>query len=63
VRAAHFARYRQLRKQLSQLPKGGLGDKFSLPAFHDTVLGEGTLPLPILEQRIDRWIAQQRSRA
>jgi uncharacterized protein (DUF885 family) len=43
--------------------KAALGEKFSLPAFHDTVLGEGTLPLPILEQRIDRWIGQQLARA
>jgi len=48
---------------LREKAKTALGDKFSLPAFHDTVLGEGTLPLPILEQRINRWIAQQRSRA
>ena len=34
-----------------------LGDKFSFPAFHAVVLGDGTLPLPILEAQVERWIA------
>nr|WP_315252590.1 DUF885 domain-containing protein [uncultured Duganella sp.] len=34
-----------------------LGDKFSYQKFHEVVIGDGTLPLPILEQRVDRWIA------
>lgn len=33
-----------------------LGPRFSLPAFHAIVLGDGTLPLAILEKKIDRWI-------
>lgn len=37
-----------------------LGDRFDLAAFHDAVLGGGALPLPILEERIDRWIAERR---
>jgi uncharacterized protein (DUF885 family) len=37
-----------------------LGDKFSYPKFHEVVMGEGTLPLPILEARVNRWIAQAR---
>lgn len=34
-----------------------LGPKFSYPKFHEVVLGDGTLPLPILEQQVDKWIA------
>jgi uncharacterized protein (DUF885 family) len=34
-----------------------LGPKFSFPAFHAVVLGDGTLPLPILEAQVARWIA------
>ena len=34
-----------------------LGDKFSYPAFHAVVLGDGTLPLPLLEARVNAWIA------
>lgn len=33
-----------------------LGDKFSYRRFHEVVVGDGTLPLPILEARVDRWI-------
>jgi uncharacterized protein (DUF885 family) len=37
-----------------------LGDKFSLPAFHDVVLGSGSVPLDVLDGVIDRWIAAQK---
>jgi uncharacterized protein (DUF885 family) len=37
-----------------------LGPKFSYPAFHEVVMGEGTLPLPILQERVERWIAKSR---
>ncbi len=34
-----------------------LGAKFDIRAFHAQVLMTGSLPLPILEKKIDRWIA------
>lgn len=34
-----------------------LGPKFDIRAFHDTVLSTGSVPLPVLEQRIDQFIA------
>jgi uncharacterized protein (DUF885 family) len=37
-----------------------LGPKFSYPKFHEVVMGQGTLPLPILEQQVDRWIANSK---
>ena len=33
-----------------------LGPKFDIRAFHDTILATGSVPLPVLEQRIDRFI-------
>ena len=30
-------------------------------AFHAEVLGEGSLPLDVLEARIDRWIAARKA--
>jgi uncharacterized protein (DUF885 family) len=35
-----------------------LGPKFDLRAFHDTVLSLGSVPLPVLVQRIDRFVAE-----
>jgi prolyl oligopeptidase len=38
-----------------------LGEDFDLRAFHDTLLGGGALPLDILEQNMDAWLAAQAS--
>ncbi|HVY80236.1 MAG TPA: DUF885 family protein [Steroidobacteraceae bacterium] len=35
-----------------------LGSRFNIRAFHDTVLELGSVPLPVLEARIDRFIAE-----
>ena len=46
--------------ELRAKAKRELGPKFDIRAFHDAVLGEGPLPLDILDQRITAWIAHQR---
>ena len=43
--------------ELRERAATALGTKFSLPAFHAVVLGEGAMPLAILEAKVDRWIA------
>ncbi|GAB2657925.1 DUF885 domain-containing protein [Arenimonas aestuarii] len=45
--------------ELRARAKAGLGEKFDLAAFHDLVLTGGDLPLALLEQRVDAWIAEQ----
>ena len=37
-----------------------LGDKFSLRDFHDEVLRDGNMPLAVLQEKIDRWIAARK---
>ncbi|AOS96211.1 hypothetical protein AUP74_00743 [Microbulbifer aggregans] len=44
--------------ELREKAKQELGDKFDIRGFHDTVLGGGALPLPMLEERINRWIEE-----
>jgi uncharacterized protein (DUF885 family) len=44
--------------KLRQYAKDQLKEKFSLPAFHDEVLGAGALPLDVLSARIHAWVAQ-----
>jgi len=34
-----------------------LGAKFNIRAFHDAVLETGSVPLPVLEEHLDQWIA------
>jgi uncharacterized protein (DUF885 family) len=45
--------------ELRDRAQKALGPKFDIRGFHDQVLDAGALPLDMLEQRIDAWIAQQ----
>ncbi|HEY1903609.1 MAG TPA: DUF885 domain-containing protein [Terracidiphilus sp.] len=46
--------------ELRDRAKKALGDKFDLRAFHDQVIDSGALPLDVLSDRIDTWIATQK---
>ncbi|BCW90331.1 hypothetical protein sos41_34990 [Alphaproteobacteria bacterium SO-S41] len=45
--------------ELRERAKAKLGAKFDLKAFHTVVLENGPLPLTILEEVVDQWIAAQ----
>ena len=40
-----------------------LGAKFDLRRFHDAVLGQGAVPLDLLDAQITRWIEAERGRS
>jgi len=45
---------------LREKAEKALGAKFDIRAFHDEVLAAGSIPLDVLTQRIDAWIARQK---
>jgi len=47
---------RELRKKAEQ----ALGQNFDVREFHDAVLLQGSVPMPVLEEQIDRYIAAHR---
>ena len=49
--------------RLRDKAKAALGDKFDIREYHAQVLDTGALPLPILEKKIDSWIAAKQSGA
>jgi uncharacterized protein (DUF885 family) len=46
--------------RLREQARSALGERFDIRAFHDAVLEDGTVPLGLLRQKIERWIAQPR---
>lgn len=47
--------------ELRESAKAQLGDKFDIRGFHDTVLGNGALPLNVLEERVKEWVASRKA--
>ncbi|MEM9494446.1 MAG: DUF885 domain-containing protein [Pseudomonadota bacterium] len=48
---------------LREKAKDALGDKFDIRDFHDTVLKNGAVALPILEDLVDAYIARKQAEA
>lgn len=49
-------------KELRELARGELGERFDIRAFHDQVLSRGALPLDVLERFVRQWIAKTKKR-
>ena len=47
--------------ELRRKAEGALGDKFDVRAFDDLIISDGSQPLPVLERRVDEWIASRQS--
>jgi uncharacterized protein (DUF885 family) len=51
-------KFRELRERARQ----ELGAKFDIRKFHDEMLDGGALPLDLLDERTNRWIAEQKAK-
>ena len=47
-------------RELRKRSEDTLGERFDVRAFHDVVLGAGSLPLTVLETRVNDWIESQK---
>jgi uncharacterized protein (DUF885 family) len=45
--------------EMRQRARDELGDRFDIKEFHNTVLGHGVLPIAVLEDVVDDWIAEK----
>jgi uncharacterized protein (DUF885 family) len=44
-------------KELRARAKAALGERFDLRRFHNALIDNGAMPLSVLEQLVDEWIA------
>ncbi|AWF80391.1 DUF885 domain-containing protein [Microbulbifer sp. A4B17] len=44
--------------ELREKSKNELGDKFDVRGFHDTILANGSVPLDVLEELVNEWVAK-----
>lgn len=47
--------------ELRRRAQAALGPRFDIKAFHRAVLEDGALPMDVLDDKIDRWIAAQQA--
>jgi len=49
-------------KELKAYAQAELGTKFNIREFHDEVLGQGAIPLSLLDARIRAWVAERKTK-
>lgn len=58
--ATYMTGYLELMR-LREEARSALGERFDLREFHDVVLGDGPLALPLLRQKLERWVAAKKT--
>jgi uncharacterized protein (DUF885 family) len=48
-------------RELRTRAEKALGDRFDVREFHDQILKDGSLPMSVLDAKIDRWIASKKA--
>jgi uncharacterized protein (DUF885 family) len=46
-------------RKLREEAKARLGDKFNIKTFHDEILNGGSMPLDLLQERVQQWIKSE----
>jgi uncharacterized protein (DUF885 family) len=54
---SYYLGMRQIEQERARA-KAALGDRFDIRAFHDMILSLGSVPLPVLTARTERFIAE-----
>ncbi|WP_444898798.1 DUF885 domain-containing protein [Microbulbifer sp. VAAC004] len=49
--------------ELREKAKAELGDQFDVRGFHDTILANGAVPLNVLEELVDGWVASVKAKS
>jgi uncharacterized protein (DUF885 family) len=47
--------------ELRERARDQLGDQFDIREFHDIVLRNGAVPLAVLEETVDAWLAGKKT--
>ena len=47
--------------ELREKAKKSLGDKFEIRQFYEVLLSNGSVPLDVLEELVDRWIKSKQA--
>ncbi|HBK57103.1 MAG TPA: DUF885 domain-containing protein, partial [Xanthomonadales bacterium] len=48
-------------RELRDRAERTLGERFDVRGFHREVLSDGSVPLSVLERKIDRWIGERQA--
>ena len=49
-------------RALRRIAEKDLGERFDVRAFHDAILANGPVPLPVLEEQVRGYISHEKER-